>query len=306
MWRVLRNIVPTRKRLWNKGVNCSPFCPRCVGVEETLDHLLRDCPWAKQAWFSSIMGIVWEDNPVGSFVNWFLELIETTPREVVEGVCAVAYAIWRARNRLCFDNKDSVVTDVALFAIQELHEYKCKQQQLGGHAQASASPPSSRIWCPPPSGYYKLNVDAAGADNDWGLAAVIRDDRGMVVAACCKQDKRAWSPEMAETAGLVLGVKLARDLGLWSLCAEADCQTVILKVQTRGACGAYIDLLIQELLCMVPLFSCISFSHVFREANSAAHWLAKRALVSQDEIWLGCTPPCIRSFIASNVLPRSS
>lgn len=36
MWRVHRNIVPTRKRLWKRGVACPIFCPRCEGVEETL------------------------------------------------------------------------------------------------------------------------------------------------------------------------------------------------------------------------------------------------------------------------------
>jgi hypothetical protein len=44
-------------------------------------------------------------------------------------------------------------------------------------------------WTTPPSGYYKLNVDAAGPieGGRWGIGIVVGDDHGVVVAATCWQ-----------------------------------------------------------------------------------------------------------------------
>lgn len=29
LWKIVKRIVPTRQRLWNRGVRCPIFCPRC-------------------------------------------------------------------------------------------------------------------------------------------------------------------------------------------------------------------------------------------------------------------------------------
>lgn len=56
----------------------------------------------------------------------------------------------------------------------------------------------------------------------------------------------------------------------------------------------------------IHYFSTISFSHVFRDANNDAdHHLAQYSLGARNGVWLGCSPPCILSFIASDLLSRS-
>ena len=38
-----------------RGINCSRNCPLCYTQEETILHVLRDCPVARQFWLS--MGV---------------------------------------------------------------------------------------------------------------------------------------------------------------------------------------------------------------------------------------------------------
>lgn len=40
IWRILCKAVPTWQRLWNWGVACPLWCPRCDGVVECLEHLM--------------------------------------------------------------------------------------------------------------------------------------------------------------------------------------------------------------------------------------------------------------------------
>ncbi|CAO2822652.1 unnamed protein product [Amaranthus hypochondriacus] len=49
MWRVCWDIIPHGMNLARKGVSEFIHCKRCGG-EESLLHVLRDCPWAKDAW----------------------------------------------------------------------------------------------------------------------------------------------------------------------------------------------------------------------------------------------------------------
>ncbi|MBA0808425.1 hypothetical protein Gohar_024165, partial [Gossypium harknessii] len=62
-WRCLRNFLPTKKRLIERGVNMS-VAYACRGEEESLDHVLLGCSFSKsdssrQDWVLSIMWSLW-------------------------------------------------------------------------------------------------------------------------------------------------------------------------------------------------------------------------------------------------------
>jgi hypothetical protein len=50
IWRICRDVVPTRRRLQDKGVQCPLSCVVCNGSEEDLDHILFNCPFSVQVW----------------------------------------------------------------------------------------------------------------------------------------------------------------------------------------------------------------------------------------------------------------
>jgi hypothetical protein len=50
IWRICRNVVPTRRRLQDKGVQCPLTCVVCNDSEEDLDHICFTCPFSVQVW----------------------------------------------------------------------------------------------------------------------------------------------------------------------------------------------------------------------------------------------------------------
>lgn len=49
-WQALLNKLPTRARLARWDPSISPLCPLCNLADETIDHLLIQCPFAKNLW----------------------------------------------------------------------------------------------------------------------------------------------------------------------------------------------------------------------------------------------------------------
>lgn len=94
MWRVLKRVVPTRMRLWNKGVLIAPtFCPlyNDLELEGTVDHAFRDCPWSRRVWFASSLGINWEKKIEMDFVTCCAGVIRAAPTEAVEVMVCVTF-----------------------------------------------------------------------------------------------------------------------------------------------------------------------------------------------------------------------
>jgi hypothetical protein len=48
VWRICRDVVPTWRRLQNKGVQCPLSCVVCNGPEEDLNHICFNCPFSVQ------------------------------------------------------------------------------------------------------------------------------------------------------------------------------------------------------------------------------------------------------------------
>ncbi|CAI8597318.1 unnamed protein product [Vicia faba] len=60
IWRMGRDILPTRCNLQNKGIDLDPSCPFCYSAPETPLHLFMACDYAKQVCFSSPLGFRFE------------------------------------------------------------------------------------------------------------------------------------------------------------------------------------------------------------------------------------------------------
>lgn len=73
-WRILHNSLPVRKNFIHRGVDCIPLCPRCVEMHEDIDHIFRFCSWAKRIWFSSNLGINFDQVEV-NFRSWLAKII---------------------------------------------------------------------------------------------------------------------------------------------------------------------------------------------------------------------------------------
>lgn len=65
---IIHDSLPTKKKLIHKGMMIDPFCPRCGNADEDLNHVFKECIWAKKVWFQSPLGVRLEDCPL-SFIS---------------------------------------------------------------------------------------------------------------------------------------------------------------------------------------------------------------------------------------------
>ena len=50
LWRACSNILPTRDNLFRRKIQIDPICELCSQTRETCDHLLWECPFARNVW----------------------------------------------------------------------------------------------------------------------------------------------------------------------------------------------------------------------------------------------------------------
>lgn len=121
----------------------------------------------------------------------------------------------------------------------------------------------------------------------WGLSAVIRDADGSVAAAGCWYMPILPDSDVAEAMALLKGLQFAKDLLFLNVQAESDSRNVITAIEDEFHVSTYLGTIVNECIKLSPSFNSISFAHVRRVANQAAHYLAKFALSSNsDFVWI--------------------
>lgn len=105
IWLFIKNTILTKdnlyKRGWKKKDKTCQFCCR----EESIQHLFFDCPLAKFMW--NIIGCALNLKPVINkshlFGSWLSRFNKNMKGLLMVGVAAVIWAIWKTRNKACFE-----------------------------------------------------------------------------------------------------------------------------------------------------------------------------------------------------------
>jgi hypothetical protein len=124
LWRLAKNILPTRANLAKKGVQIENLCPLCNSEPETIDHTFLHCQIARLTWFASQIGV---HAPQSMPLNqWLLQGLTCEETMGTQLFCVLLWKIWGARNNLIFKNKPINPIEVAQDAmsfVQELPSY---------------------------------------------------------------------------------------------------------------------------------------------------------------------------------------
>ncbi|KAF7844779.1 putative ribonuclease H-like domain-containing protein [Senna tora] len=141
--------------------------------------------------------------------------------------------------------------------------------------------------------YFKLNVDGSFMDNPGVMAAagVIRNHLGHWVSDFSKFIGPGCSLT-AELWSLLLGLKLAKDLGINKLPVESDCQQAVYLLDCDNIpITHHLSPLILECRSFPPQFSFCKINHAYREKNRCADSLAIIAIKSMNPFVIYNTVP---------------
>ncbi|EEF36482.1 conserved hypothetical protein [Ricinus communis] len=185
--------------------------------------------------------------------------------EYINLFCMLAWSLWNARNRFCFEGKQICVPEVIASAQRILGENQMHQTAV---AVPLPHRPLNENWQPPNAGRYKVNTDAGVFRDGYGVYVfVVRDSVGNAFLAGAKRVVMQCSSTVAEACSM-----------RWALETIKACGIRILEVDglNDNTCPEiHEELLVQDIRADAKDLDVKSFTFTRRNANKVAHKLAK-------------------------------
>lgn len=125
MWRCISNALPTAEAMRNRHITKDGRCTRCSMENETANHILFQCPYARLVWASSPIhappdGIM--SDSLFANICRVLSLHEQYPQEEVHAdlISWLLWRLWKNRNVFLFQGFDQTASDTIAKAMEDM------------------------------------------------------------------------------------------------------------------------------------------------------------------------------------------
>ncbi|XP_042942596.1 uncharacterized protein LOC122276753 [Carya illinoinensis] len=158
MWRACLESLPTRLNLAKKRICESPKCLVCLSEDETMIHILWNCPFAIDVWRQGPSGLHKSSIRPRKFSDLVEALISTCDQETMELFAIITRSIWGRRNQFIFENSFAHPFALAQIVKNSLQEFKAARQKPQASSRGMVE--GIGIWNPPPPSVIKIYWDA--------------------------------------------------------------------------------------------------------------------------------------------------
>ena len=230
IWRLCRNVLPTRMRIKEKGVNCAPNCVLCDVNEEDNLHLFFCCSSSCNVWnmwesYSKICNILSQETSSAAII---FQALQTLCAEDATEFCCIMWSIWKQRNNKVWND----VTDVQPFVLA-----RAKSQLFYWRAAKLLTQPPSILqgnldnltWKKSAEARYKCNIDASSSKrlNKVGIGVCIRNDTRSFVLAKTEWISPLREVHLGEALGFLSALEWVHVLNLGPIDSELDAKRVV-------------------------------------------------------------------------------
>ncbi|KAL5780992.1 hypothetical protein ACOSP7_006021 [Xanthoceras sorbifolium] len=280
LWLVAHGKILTNEQRAIRGIVGDSNCPRCENGCENLEHLFMGCNYSSNIWKDCKYGAAMIRRDAREWKSWFLANLKN--KNLFNGLPMCIYFaftiwyIWKWRCKGIFDPDFRLHPWPHVSIFGAVYDWLVAADK--GAKDVEGFENRFISWCPPPSCWVKLNVD--GSRNSLGCIAgggVIRDSNGQWIGGFIS-NKGIGNVLEAELWGMAEGLIYAWQARFKLVIIEIDCKHIV-------------ELLGQEIKRCHPLFNllhkCKSLiqgdwicrvTHVYREVNMLADWMAKLGL----------------------------
>ncbi|XP_075665991.1 uncharacterized protein LOC142635794 [Castanea sativa] len=160
--------------------------------------------------------------------------------------------------------------------------------------------PARDTWQPPPQSLFKLSFDAAvfSGLNKSGYGAIIRNEKGEVMAAMVAKGPEVFCSEEAELLACRKAIEFAVDGGFSELVIEGDNSSAMKVVSTLEIHQSMLGNVVGDIQHLIRNLHGVRIYCITRGGNRLAHVLAQFARnITEDMYWMEDVPPIAREAL---------
>lgn len=290
--------MPTNAALMSKHVLVNATCLWCHRFCETDVHVLFECEFAKMVWANSCLQntVV----PVGGETCFgvLLRVFQNCSKDQCVMVEMLCWSLWNRMNRWVWERVNGSIFGVRAAAVNMLNDWRkaCMNEVRGMRMMCSGT----RKWQTPPTGWFKINVDATIFPDGWvGLGCVVRDSYGRFLRAKCGRIEGRWQPREAEALGMKEALSWSKQLSLDHCIFESDSKVLVEACkENRGE--SYFHTIVSDCVQLSKHFEHVQIVFASRSVNKVAHLLATYSLADLRE-WDENPPEFINHVLFSDL-----
>ncbi|XP_019093315.1 PREDICTED: uncharacterized protein LOC109129508 [Camelina sativa] len=277
IWQAISGCIASCSRLADRHCGTDRTCPRCGAYEESINHVLFECPPALQVWalshiptapcsslYSNLDFLFWGATDQGIEFS----LVEVFPW--------LLWYIWKSRNDKVFNNKDILPPDMRDTAYSEAVNWKLAHEM--GRAEIEEDETEEPVARATQGDARVCRFDASWKDTDGttGLGFELKGAPQTVYGI--KGPSRQLTPLQAELDGLLWAMETVLLRGYDKVRFETDCSSIPKILDEMEDWPAFATEL-ENFTRLRKSFYVFSITHIARTRNVRADCLSKSARV---------------------------
>lgn len=282
IWQAISGFVASASKLKERHCGQDSSCQRCGVDQETINHLLFECPPALQCWALSDIPSSPGLFPCSSLFANIATLIHYSKEQNQVGARSLVFPwimwyLWKARNNKCFSNEDTTPMETLQLACQEVDAWRTAQMVESTFTAEEINQPIVAREVPDMECQWRCKVDASWLETSDGIGmGFVLFDQEKEVLLGQRKGPQTESPLHAEAETLCWAIKEIRNRGLSRVIFESDCQQLVLIIQQKKEWPA-LDPELDDIQVLISFFNMFSLKFISRSANVRADGLVKNA-----------------------------
>ncbi|CAN1124680.1 Putative ribonuclease H protein At1g65750 [Linum perenne] len=274
-WLVAHNRLLTNSERRRRHLAEIGSCQVCPGQEESVLHVLRDCPLASATW--ELLALSSGDQTFFQtpLLPWIERFIRKPELCLLFGV--TCWWLWRARNDRVFNNKLTTAESLTrhIQAWVALVGDTMERDRFISHTGPPTRTGGYFSWEPAPPEWVTLNSDGSVLPETGQASAggLIRDHQGRCLAAFTMNLGKC-SITRAELRGAVSGLQLAWERGYRKIQLQLDSQCAVQLLQGYDLEDHAHETMIIMARELLRRDWEVRILHVYRESNHVTDYLA--------------------------------
>ncbi|XP_062006018.1 uncharacterized protein LOC133723218 [Rosa rugosa] len=317
LWSFVSGKLLTNEQRVIRRIATNSSCQFCTNTHESMLHIFRDCPKAKQVWqcfnippnMLTTFNLCWKDWILANLLQKGYYMRKLNWNTFFIFCC---WFLWKWRCKCVFDPNFCYPHNLADVVFNYADEWTRASDKASLKKRSYVELLS---WIKPAIGVHKLNVDGSRTTNgSIGAGGVIRDNTGCWCGGFMI-NIGVGEVLLAEAWGLFHGLHLALSLKISKLEVESDSAILISHIQNDNVDLHPLGTLVMNCRKLMNEFVSIQIKHIHRERNSVADLLAKNNTLLAKGVCTLHDPPALvteallddivgapraRSFSASN------